>query len=142
MERNIISTDEVPPDVADEAFHTEHEWRGIKLEPWSFSRDALYGRLRAIDAPLQVQDALASPAAFMGDAAKILFIAATPSAALIPLRRNLDAFLAAVDEWSDQHIGDDGAADAMKVALEILNTSRATRAEAVNAGTVGKEKGL
>lgn len=127
----------------EEAFQSEPEWKGRLLQPFSFSRKALFYQLRlAMGAP-DLGTALSDGSAFLADAIRILFICSHDPADYRALRSKPALLQEHIDEWGDGQIT--SYADAMtatRIALSMFNASSVNQAEAVQSGGPGRDDEL
>lgn len=110
------------------AYHAAHAWRGVPLKKFSIGREALYHRLRGVDAPVPLQVMMQHPAAFLGDAVKILYLCHHEPEQWQPLLASVPRFLQAIDEWAEAAIPRSLQSEAVTLALRILNEGTTTEA--------------
>lgn len=91
------------------------------LFDYSLSRETLYHRLSAIDAPIPLDAEIGSLDALAGSAFKILFVCSHTPEQLIAMRQNLPKMLLQIDEWVDKTIPRTKVMEATSLGLRIHN---------------------
>lgn len=127
----------------EQAFSSEPEWKGSELQPFSYSRKALFYQQRlAMGAP-DLGEVLGDGAAFLGDAIRILFLCAHDPSQYRHLRSKPLLLQERIDEWGDEQIlTETDEVTATTVAIRLLNGSEVNQPEAVPAGNPGREDEL
>lgn len=106
--------------LRDEAYAGEYVWLGQTLLPLTPSVKGLWEQLCAADGSGDVMLRYASLEAFGPSASKILFLLTHKPESYQGLRRDLGAFVRAIDVWWDETVGFAELVEASALALKVV----------------------
>ena len=133
-----VVEDEPDPDEQErqEAFDApEDQWNGHQLNPWSFARESVFYSQRAIMGAPPIDTVNNDFIAFLGDAARILWLSVASDSEISTLRSRPQTMQMVIDDWAEDNLPPGTRHEALTVALAIHNRSIVNRPTQIDDGT-------
>jgi len=107
-----------------QAFDAEFSWRGVKLLPFTSSREGLFSQHRVSMGAPDLQRCLSDLDGFFLDACRILWLCSHTPEDWAILRCSPVELQCAIDRWADEHITTQESSAATLTAFKIYAAAR------------------